>query len=256
MCFLRDGGGLPRRPALITFDDCYQDLLDNALPLLRKRNLPAVAFAVTGLLGKVNAWDMKRGAPTLPLLDAPSLKKLVEAGTEIGAHSRTHRRLPKLSTVELTDEIAGSIADLEQVALGQTRLFSYPYGESNETVRRVVQEAGVLAAFAIDPGFVCPGGDAYNIPRIEILRGDTGWRFRWKVAVGGKLLERHKGLRSLPSTIWRRLEGCVLYPIRQNTVIFMRNVLWVARWIASRIVPQTVRRWLRARIPEHWTSAS
>ena len=148
--FLREAGGLPRRPVLLTFDDCYQDLLDNALPVLQKREKPAVAFAVTGQLGRTNAWDEERGAPALRLLDASGLKELVEGGMEIGAHTRTHKRLSKLTPAELVDEVAGSVADVD----GRARLFSYPYGESNETVRRVVQEAGVLAAFAIDPGFV------------------------------------------------------------------------------------------------------
>jgi peptidoglycan/xylan/chitin deacetylase (PgdA/CDA1 family) len=46
-----DGGGLPRRAVLVTFDDGHRDVLDVAMPMLRERGIPAVAFAVAGLIG-------------------------------------------------------------------------------------------------------------------------------------------------------------------------------------------------------------
>lgn len=36
-----DGGGVLRRAVLLTFDDCFQDQLDAALPRLRERRVPA-----------------------------------------------------------------------------------------------------------------------------------------------------------------------------------------------------------------------
>jgi peptidoglycan/xylan/chitin deacetylase (PgdA/CDA1 family) len=41
---------LPRRAVLITFDDGERSVLETAAPLLRQRELPAVAFVVAGLL--------------------------------------------------------------------------------------------------------------------------------------------------------------------------------------------------------------
>lgn len=43
-------GSLPRRAVLITFDDGHRSVLDVGLSLLRERGLPAVLFAVAGLL--------------------------------------------------------------------------------------------------------------------------------------------------------------------------------------------------------------
>lgn len=42
--------GLPRRAVMITFDDGDRTVLDVAMPMLRERGLPAVAFVVAGLL--------------------------------------------------------------------------------------------------------------------------------------------------------------------------------------------------------------
>jgi peptidoglycan/xylan/chitin deacetylase (PgdA/CDA1 family) len=47
----RRGTGLPSRSVLITFDDGDPSVRDSALPLLRDRGVPAVAFVVAGVLG-------------------------------------------------------------------------------------------------------------------------------------------------------------------------------------------------------------
>jgi peptidoglycan/xylan/chitin deacetylase (PgdA/CDA1 family) len=44
------GGGLPHRAVLVTFDDADRSHLEVALPLMRERDVPGVAFVVTGLL--------------------------------------------------------------------------------------------------------------------------------------------------------------------------------------------------------------
>jgi peptidoglycan/xylan/chitin deacetylase (PgdA/CDA1 family) len=53
--WLHDGVPLPPYPALITFDDGYRDNLDQALPILRAKGLPAVLFLATDFV--------QRGAP-------------------------------------------------------------------------------------------------------------------------------------------------------------------------------------------------
>jgi peptidoglycan/xylan/chitin deacetylase (PgdA/CDA1 family) len=42
--------GLPARAVLVTFDDGHRDVIDIAMPLLRERGIPAVAFVVAGLI--------------------------------------------------------------------------------------------------------------------------------------------------------------------------------------------------------------
>lgn len=50
---------LPPRPLLLTFDDGYLDNYENAYPILRKYQLPAVIFLMTSLIGQPGMpwWD-------------------------------------------------------------------------------------------------------------------------------------------------------------------------------------------------------
>jgi peptidoglycan/xylan/chitin deacetylase (PgdA/CDA1 family)/glycosyltransferase involved in cell wall biosynthesis len=179
--FLHSGGGLPRRPLLLTFDDGYADLLDVVLPLLKERNIRAVVFAVSRRLGGTNEWDEAIGGPRLQLLDVDGLKQLAEAGVEIGGHSRTHRPLTRVPDEELLEEIAGSVEDLKAAGLNRPRLFAYPEGEQDRRVQHATRQAGLQAAFTVIAGRAQPGCDPYQVPRIEIMREDSGWKFLWKV---------------------------------------------------------------------------
>lgn len=179
--FVQGKAGLPRRAVLLTFDDCYQDLLENALPILKERKIPAIAFAISKRLGGKNDWDEPLGAPQLQLMDSEGLKELVKGGITIGSHSQNHPMLNQISVEQLANEIKGSVADLEEIGLGKPTLLAYPYGEYNDNVKQTAQAAGIQAAFTVEPGFMQPNQDLYQIPRIEILREDVGWKFLWKV---------------------------------------------------------------------------
>lgn len=185
--FLETRGGLPRRPVLLTFDDCYRDLIESALPLLEERGIPAVAFAVSGYLGATNRWDEKIGARPMRLLEAAELRELARSGVEIGAHSHTHPRLTDLPDEALRAETAGAVEQLQRAQVGQVRLFAYPYGVCDARVREAVRDAGVRAAFTTSSGTVSAGDDPYSLHRIQVYRRDVGWRFRLKVLLAGRL---------------------------------------------------------------------
>lgn len=188
LCFLQGKAGVPRRAILLTFDDCYTDLLSAAWPILKERGIPAIAFAVSGRLGATNDWDKKYGAPQLQLLDADQLRQLAQVGVVIGAHSRTHPQLIDLSVEELPEEIAGSVNDLEAIGLERPCFFAYPHGVYDQRVQQATRAVGLQAAFTVKPGLVQPHHDPFQLPRIEILRRDAGWKFLWKVVLADHLI--------------------------------------------------------------------
>jgi len=191
---------LPEKALLLSFDDCYCDLLETAAPLLSERDIPAVAFAVTGLTGGTNEWDRPLGARELELLDGEGLRSLPAFGVEVGSHGMRHRPLAKLGFSEAEEEVRGSAAVLESLGLPRPRAFSYPHGESTPEVARAVREAGYAAAFTVTPGQVEIGADRWALPRIEVLAGDTPLRLRLKLRTASWPQRRRRPLLRLTRT--------------------------------------------------------
>lgn len=78
-------GPLPQRAVLITFDDGHRSVLDVAMPILRERGLPAVAFVVAGVVGSSRPFwwteviDLASHGGTVRALSSRSPQHLVRA---------------------------------------------------------------------------------------------------------------------------------------------------------------------------------
>jgi len=157
-----NGAPLPSRPAaLLTFDHCYADQLENAVPVLDSLKFPATFFPAS--VGLVQQSPEVTVHWRNPLLD------LAQAGHSIGCHSHSHPDLTRLSMTELRQEVLGSKLALED-ALGQrVSAFCYPYGACDARVREVVREAGFDVAFTVDLGGVKLGDDPYQLKRVPVL---------------------------------------------------------------------------------------
>ena len=72
---------LPLRPALITFDDGYQDVLTNAMPVLDTLQIPATVFLATDYMGteKMFLWDKASYCFDNTLLQSANLPLLGES---------------------------------------------------------------------------------------------------------------------------------------------------------------------------------
>jgi len=53
----RAGTPFSRPVAAVTFDDGYEDVYENAIPILKRKGIPAAAFVVTDLVGR-SAWQI------------------------------------------------------------------------------------------------------------------------------------------------------------------------------------------------------
>ena len=49
---VRNGIPFEKPVAAVTFDDGYQDVFDNALPILKRKGIPAASFVVTDLIDR------------------------------------------------------------------------------------------------------------------------------------------------------------------------------------------------------------
>jgi hypothetical protein len=95
--------------------------------------------------------------------------------------------LNRIDAAALKYEVDGSLADLRALRLRSLPMLAYPYGEFDDSVISHVRNAGFRAAFTIASGIVdAHAVDRFAVPRIEILRRDTGLRFLWKIVFAGR----------------------------------------------------------------------
>lgn len=73
------------------------------------------------------------------------VKKIDEAGHEIGTHSKTHSYMSKLSSTEIEAEINSSSEAITQITGKQVELFRPPYGDYNNTLIDTVNAMGVFS---------------------------------------------------------------------------------------------------------------
>lgn len=124
----------------LTFDDGFRNFHEVAAPVLSHHGLPATVFVVTDHVAGTNAWggSTAPGIPTLPLMSWDEVGAAQDRGFEVGAHTRTHPRLPEVSREQLVDEVAGG-RDLLAARLGAAPTsFAYPYGAVDQVSREVV----------------------------------------------------------------------------------------------------------------------
>ena len=71
-----------------------------------------------------------------------AVKKIYDAGHEIGTHSDTHPHVNNLSYEQNIEEIEKSNDKIEAITGNRTNLYRTPYGEYNETVIKAAQDKG------------------------------------------------------------------------------------------------------------------
>jgi peptidoglycan/xylan/chitin deacetylase (PgdA/CDA1 family) len=110
----------------------------------------------------------------------------MQAGFTFGGHTVTHPRLSELVDQQATDEIQLSKTMLEDQLGTEVNLFSYPYSDHNDRIRRIVAESGYIAACGGERG----DWGLFNLWRAQCYRSDnmlsfvlkaSGWyhRFIW-----------------------------------------------------------------------------
>ncbi|HLG69307.1 MAG TPA: polysaccharide deacetylase family protein [Chloroflexota bacterium] len=183
LAYRQTGDLPPPRSVVLTIDDGYRDMYDVAFRLLKRWQAHATVFAVSGLLGGANVWDRDGRLARRPLLTVQQLREMAAAGVSVGAHTRTHPMLPRLSDVELERELAGSRADLSAFG-APPAAFAYPFGETSESVRAAVRRAGFSAAFGVETGINGPATADFALRRVPVCGNHSLLRFALGVITG------------------------------------------------------------------------
>lgn len=165
----------------ITFDDGYQNNVQNALPVLKKHGFTATCYAVSSMIGAVNSWDRDIGVAQKPLMTVNDWHRWLGSGMEVGSHTRTHADLSKLSADAAVDEIDASRHELEDELGCEVRHFCYPYGRFDATHCQMVRQAGYVTATTTRRGRARPSDDLYTLRRVLVAQATTLIQFALKI---------------------------------------------------------------------------
>jgi len=198
---------LAPRSVLVTFDDGYRGVLDDALPVLERYRIPAAVFvAAEPVLDRQHFWFdtlwRRQGeaavlkARTLAYDDWRTLIKSIETAAdetdwhrpltsaeltglaaspliEIGAHTMSHPTLALAGREAQRHEITRCKTALERMTGKPVTAFAYPYGNAGEDYTEetvsIVRDAGFDLAFTTSESFATLRCDALQIPRFTML---------------------------------------------------------------------------------------
>ena len=119
-----------------------------------------------------------------------AVKKIAEAGHEIGTHSNTHPHVNKLSAEKNLEEIKLSVNKIEKITNKKVELYRTPYGEYNDIVIRTAKNNGYYPI-------------QWNLDTLDYkgLTGDEMWkRIKNKISNGSIILS-HNGTQNTADSL-------------------------------------------------------
>lgn len=173
---LRRGVPFPRRAFVLTFDDGYETVYEEAFPVLRRSGLPATVFLT---VGPSRASQRNGRLPSLcgrPMLTWAQIREMHAGGVDFGAHTLTHPDLTRLSAARIEVEVSESKRIIEDGLGASVSSFAYPFGRYDQRSRDIISRHFDCAC-SDRLGFVTPTSDPYALKRIDAyyLRSDRAF---------------------------------------------------------------------------------
>lgn len=150
------------------------DDIDTILEVLERQNVKITFFIV-------GEWVDK---------NPEAVKKIYEAGHEIGSHSDTHPHVNNLSYEKNQKQIADSVEKIKKITGGEVTLYRAPYGEYNDTVIEAAEKAG----------YYCIQWNRDTLD-YEGLTGEEMWKRIENKLQNGDIILSHNGTKHTADSI-------------------------------------------------------
>lgn len=161
---------LPEKPVVLTFDDGYENIYTEMLPILEAHKMKAVVYVITNELGKPGYLTLEQ------------VKDMQRRGVEIGSHTADHLALVTLSGEFLMNQVRNSKIFLEWNGLETIYEFSYPNGAYNSDLIEILKRENYLTAVTGDVGLNTLETNPYALKRVHIRQPHFGiTEFKWRL---------------------------------------------------------------------------
>ncbi|MBI4454526.1 MAG: polysaccharide deacetylase family protein [Acidobacteria bacterium] len=163
-----------RQPrAIITFDDAYVSVKEQAIPVLETLRFTATIFVPTGACSGTACWNGTREQ----VMSWEDLNELARSGFELGSHGVDHLDLTGLDSEGMEFQLRQSQVEIEKQLSRPCPVLAYPYGRVNPAVREAAgQRYRVAVTTRLD--WASPDSDLLCLPRLEMyyLRNLGIWK--------------------------------------------------------------------------------
>lgn len=179
---MHSGKYLQNKYAVITFDDGYQDILTNALPILKEFNFTATVYLPTHFISEEGRFFNNNRC-----LNWQEVIELQSNNIEIGSHTVNHPKLISLTPQEVEIELTHSKAVIEDKLGKSCDSFSYPYAfpEANKQfvsfLRQILSKSGYNSCVSTIVGTMGEKADNFFIKRIPVNSDDDQQFFKAKL---------------------------------------------------------------------------
>lgn len=179
---MHSGKHLQNKYAVITFDDGYQDILTNALPILKEFNFTATVYLPTHFISEEGRFYKDNRC-----LNWREAIELQSNNIEIGSHTVTHPQLISLTQQEVEIELTYSKTVIEEKLGKSCDSFSYPYAfpEANKQfvscLRKILLKSGYHNCVSTIVGTMGEKADNFFIKRIPVNSYDDEQFFKAKL---------------------------------------------------------------------------
>ncbi|HVY55648.1 MAG TPA: polysaccharide deacetylase family protein [Thermodesulfobacteriota bacterium] len=193
----------PDKSFVLTFDDGYRSVYDEAFPVLRKYGYTATVFLITGGAESYTPQDRLAPYGGRETLSWGEIKEMSKDGIDFGAHTLTHPDLSSIDASRIEYEMRESKEIIENNLGAPVLSFAYPYGKYNA---RSMEAAGryFKCACSDELGLLTNGSSLYAVERVD------AYYLRQESLFGLMLTKSfplYLFLRNIPRTIARRLGG-------------------------------------------------
>ncbi len=142
---------------LLTIDDAFESFYLNAWPLLKSKKIPFILFVSTREIGKNGymTWEQ--------------IRKLESNNfVEIGNHSHSHEYLVDWDNNKIKSDLNESIKIFNKELGYSPIVFSYPFGEYSNDLKKIIADLNFKFAFGQHSGVIDLTKNFLELPRFSI----------------------------------------------------------------------------------------
>ncbi len=178
--FIFEDRKLPAKPVFLTLDDGYLDNFIYAYPVLKKLNIPAVIFAVTGFIrtsdnirDEIPVFKSHKELEQNPdekyYINTAEIKEMESSNLiDIESHTTAHFICRNKSYKEIYAELTDSLTFIKTHTRQKKYYgFCWPKGVFDETSIKAIKDSSYSFAFSTVDGAFHKGDDLFAIKRID-----------------------------------------------------------------------------------------